>query len=588
MAQTVLDVLEATVHNYGDYPAMRVKGNGRWQTISWRAYRDQAMEVARGLIRLGLEPRQGVVILARNSPQWFLTAIGTIAAGGVPAGIYTTSPPEQCRYITAHADAVIAVVQDTAALQTFLGFRSELSKLKSIVLLEGAAADDRVCSWETLLELGRQLSEAALRRRVDAQRSGDVCSLIYTSGTTGLPKAVMISHQNIVWSAQSCARAYRAAAGEEFISYLPLSHIAEQLFSLHIPMAVGACTSFAESMDRLGENLREVRPHFFLGVPRVWEKIQAAIQAAGAEASTLRKYIVRWARGVGLQAGYAEQQGGPGPRFRGLAERLVFAKVRERLGLDRARCCFTSAAPIARGTLEFFLSLGIPILEAYGLSECAGPTTLSYPKRYRIGKAGLPMPGTELRIAADGEILIRGPHVFLGYYKDPAATREALDEAAWLHSGDIGALDDEGFLTITDRKKDIIITSGGENIAPQAVEMRLREVPGVAHAVLVGDGRKYVSALLLLDADQVPAAAEGVGSPARLVAEAAVCPIFRHYLERQVEMVNRGLSRPATIKRFAVLSTALSVEGGELTPTLKLKRRVIYQKYAEQIERLCS
>ncbi|MGF1613555.1 MAG: AMP-dependent synthetase/ligase [Gammaproteobacteria bacterium] len=585
-AHTVLDVLETRARRYGSHPALRARKDGRWQTTSWSAYHEQVMLAARGLMSLGLEPGAGVVIMAPNSPRWFLSAIGAIAAGGVPAGIYTTNPPEQCFYIAEHSDAVVAIVQDNATADLFLGLRARLPRLKAIVAIQGSAMSEHVYTWETLLERAAKVPEERLRARMAAQQADDVCSLIYTSGTTGSPKGVMIRHRNIVWNANTCVQAYAAQADDAFISYLPLSHIAEQLFTLHVPMAVGACTWFAQGFDTLADDLREARPSFFLGVPRVWEKIQSVMQAAGADASLLRRQLVAWARRIGLQSGFADQDGLARPRSHWLAEQLVFAKVRRRLGLDRARCCFTSAAPISRGTLEFFLSLGIPILEAYGMSECSGPATVSYPDRYRLGKAGVPLPGTELRLAEDGEILIRGPHVFLGYYKDDQATQATLDDEGWLHSGDIGTLDEHGFLAVTDRKKDMIITSGGENIAPQPVEMKLREIPGVAHAILVGDRRKYVTALLALDLGELSAVAARAGSPARVVEEACRCPIFRQYLEQQVDRVNLGLAHYSTIKRFAVLPEALTIDGGELTPTMKLRRRLIGEKYAAYIKRL--
>lgn len=565
---------------------MRAKKDGRWQTTSWRAYHEQVMLVARGLMALGLEPGSVVVIMAANSPQWFLSAIGTIAAGGIPAGIYTTTPAEQCCYIAEHSDAVIAIVQDQATANIFLRLRDRLPRLKAIVVMHGNTVGEAVYAWETLFEQGAKVSGERLQGRVAAQRADNVCSLIYTSGTTGPPKGVMIRNRNIVWIANACVQAYAAQPGDAFISYLPLSHIAEQFFSLHLPMASGACTSFAERLDTLASDLREIRPSFFLAVPRVWEKMQSAIQAAGAEASPLRRRIVALARRIGLQSGFADQEGLPRPRSYWLAEHLVFTKVRHRLGLDRARCCFTSAAPISKRTLEFFLSLGIPILEAYGMSECTGPATVSYPDRYRLGKAGVAVPGTEVQIAGDGEILIRGPHVFLGYYKDGRTTRETLDNEGWLHSGDIGQLDECGFLQITDRKKDIIITSGGENIAPQPIEMKLREIPGVAHAIIVGDRRKYVAALLALDPAQLPSVAALAGSPARAPREACTCTVFHRYLEQYIAAVNRGLAHYATIKRFAVLAEELTIDGGELTPTMKLRRRVIGEKYADRIERL--
>lgn len=585
-AYTVLNVLETSARRHGHRPALRARQDGRWQTTSWNAYYEQATLTARGLIALGLEPGAGVVIMAPNSPRWFLSAIGAIAAGGIPVGLYTTNPPAQCFYIAKHSDAAIAIVQDNVTADLFLRLRAQLPRLKAIVVMHGRVTSEEVSTWESLLERGAKVSGERLGARIAAQQTGDVCSLIYTSGTTGLPKGVMIRHQNIVWNANACVQAYAAQPGDAFISYLPLSHIAEQIFTLHIPMAAGACTWFAERMDTLADDLREIRPSFFLGVPRVWEKIQSAVQAAGAAASPMRRQLIGWARRVGLQAGFADQENRRRPSTYWLAERLVFARVRHRLGLDRARCCFTAAAPISRGTLEFFLSLGIPILEAYGMSECIGPTTVSYPHRYRIGKAGIPIPGTELQIADDGEILIRGPHVFLGYYKDAEATREARDEQGWLHSGDIGTLDESGFLEVTGRKKDIIITSGGENIVPQPVEMKLGEIPGVAHAILVGDRRKYVAALLILDPQELPTAAARAGSPARVPEEACTCALFRHYLQQQIERVNGDLAHYATIKRFAVLAEQLTIDGGELTPTMKLRRGLISEKYAEYIERL--
>ncbi|MDH3255739.1 MAG: AMP-binding protein, partial [Acidobacteriota bacterium] len=294
----------------------------------------------------------------------------------------------------------------------------------------------------------------------------------------------------------------------------------------------------------------------------------------------------RWARGVGLAASYAEQRGDRPPRFHGVARRLVFSKVRERLGLDRAALCATSAAPIALHTLEFFSSLGIPILEIYGMSECSGPGTVSTPDRYRLGKAGFAFPGAEIKVTDEGEICMRGPHVFLGYFKDPEATREALDAEGWLHSGDVGEIDADGFLSITDRLKELIITSGGKNIAPQLIEAKLKAIPAVAVPAVIGDRRKYLTALLTLDPERVEREAEALGSAARDVAEAASCPILRRALEASVERVNSTLASYETVKRFAILPGQFTIEGGELTPTMKLKRRVVSEKYGSEIEAL--
>jgi long-subunit acyl-CoA synthetase (AMP-forming) len=587
MPQTVIEVLETTARQQGSRPALRVKRGGEWRTTSWSEYAAEVRQVARGFMALGLQPGQGVVIMGYNRPEWFIADLAAIAAGGVPTGIYTTTAPDSVRYITDHCEAAVAVLENRSYLQGFLDIWPQLPKLKAIVLMDGESQEEGVRSWGWLRDLGGGVPEADLDARIAAQKPHDLCTLIYTSGTTGEPKGVMLSHENVVWTAAAVANAYDLGGEENVISYLPLSHIAEQIVSFHGPMAKGACTWFAESLEQLGENLREVRPQFFFAVPRVWEKIQAKMQAAGASNPPLRKKLVAWARRVGLAAGYADQGRGGRPLLAPLARKLVHSKVRQRLGLDRAVVCATSAAPISLDTLEFFLSLGIPILEVYGMSECTGPTTFSLPNRYRTGKAGYAMEGTELAtVGEQQEIRMRGPHVFLGYYKNEAATRECLDEEGWLHSGDVGTIDEDGFLKVTDRIKELIITSGGKNIAPQPIEGKLKAIPGIGQAVVLGDRKNYVAALLTIDPERLPQALAQAGSPATTAEEAARCPEFRKFLDAQVEAVNATLARYETVRRYAVLPEQLTVESGELTPTMKLKRRVINQRHAAEIAAL--
>lgn len=588
MSETVGQGFERAAASRSGEPALRFKRDGEWQVISWGGYRELVHRAARGFIALGLQPGQAVTIAGFNRPEWFVADLAAILAGGVPAGIYTSLTPEQCGYIAGHAGAAVSVVEDREQLDKMLAVREGLPALERLVLVDGDGDGDGdgVIGWDELLALGDEVDPAELERRMAAQRPEDLATLIYTSGTTGPPKAVMLSHRNITWTADALIGYLGIGAGEQFLSYLPLSHIAEQMVSLHAPIRVGACTAFAESLENLPRNLTEVRPTVFFAVPRVWEKVQAAISAAGAQAPPLRRRIAAWARRQGLAGGYAHQSGRRPPLGYGLARRLVFSKVRRKLGLDRARICACSAAPVTLDTLEFFLSLGIPIFEIYGMSEVTGPGTLCGPDRYRTGRAGFAIPGTELEIAADGEILMRGPHVFLGYYKDPEATAETLDADGWVHSGDIGELDADGFLKVTDRKKELIITSGGKNIAPAPIEARLRSIPAVAQAVVIGDGHNYLTALLTLDAERLPAEAEAAGSSAGDLEAAAVCPEIRDRIERQVEEVNRELAGVETIKRFSILPGELSIEGGELTPTMKIKRRVVQEKYAPQIEAL--
>lgn len=589
MRTTVPRRFEEIARARGDAPALRFKRDGIWEAISWADFSSRVSCAARGFMELGHRGGQAIAIIGFNRPEWVISDLAAIAAGGMPAGIYTTSTTEQCQYILEHSEAAVVVVENAGHLDRFLAIRDSLPELRGIVLMEGESEIEGVLSWEQLLALGETVPEERLEARIARQDPGDLATLIYTSGTTGPPKAVMLSHHNLVWTARAVVDALSLTAEDQFLSYLPLSHIAEQMISLHGPMQVGACTWFAESLERLPENLREVRPDVFFGVPRVWEKFQAAIAAAGAESAGLKKKIAAWARSKGLEGGYAAQRGEKLPHFYGVAERLVFSKVREKLGFDRARICAVSAAPITLDTLEFFLSLGIPILEVYGMSEVTGPGTLSKPDRLRTGRAGFAFPGVEVKIAEDGEILMRGPHVFLGYYKDQAATRETLDENGWIHSGDIGDIDEDGFVKVTDRKKELIITSGGKNIAPAPIEAQLKSIPCVAAAAVIGDSRNYLTALLTLDPDRIGQALEAAGSPARDIAAAAQCALFTRWMEEQVEKtVNATLSRVQSIKRIRLLAEQFTIEGGELTPTMKLKRRVVHTKYEREIEGLYS
>lgn len=590
MKTTVMAAMKQTVDKYGDRVALKHKINGQWTETTWKQYYEQVRTTARAFMALGLEKGKAVSILGNNCPQWFISDLAGIFAGAVPGGIYTTNSPEQCHYIAEHSEANIAVVENAEQLAKFKEIRADLPELKAIVLMNGADSDEGVYAWSDLPKLAEKVPEADLEARISEQQPDDCCTLIYTSGTTGNPKGVMITHDNITWTVGQVVQLIGANADDQIVSYLPLSHIAEQAISLHGPIAMGATTWFAESLDKLADNLAEVHPTFFVGVPRVWEKIQAKMMTAGAQNPWLKKKIAAWARKKGLEAAYARQEGKPYPAFYGLADKLVFSKVKEKLGLDRSRFFISTAAPISMDTLEFFHSLAIPITEVYGMSECTGPATVSLPEpfKYRIGWAGPAFPGAQVKIAEDGEVLMHGRHVFKGYFKNEAATEETIDTDGWLHSGDVGVIDDGGFLKITDRKKELIITAGGENIAPQVLEGKLKAIPMLSQAVVIGDRRKYLTALFTLDPEKVAQEAQAAGSSARNAEEAARCEKFMAHLQKQVDEVNKTLARVQTIKKFTVLPEELSVEGEELTPTMKLKRRIIYSKYGDAIESMYS
>lgn len=586
MACTIMDVMEATAARFAHKPALKAKQNGHWKTTTWKEYRDLVRQTARAFMSLGLKCGEAISIIGFNRPEWFISNLGAIYAGGVPTGLYTTSSAEQMRYIVAHNESRLIVVEDDSQLAKLKKVWGELPKLRAAILMSGEDDDERVHSWSELQVMAGNTADSELVKRIEAQKPEDLCTLIYTSGTTGSPKGVMLSHDNLTWTADQATTMACFTSDDRLISYLPLSHIAEQTVSLHAPLHSGACSWFAESIEKLPENLLEVRPTLFIAVPRVWEKIQSKIMAAGAESSGLKKKVALWAKRQGLAAGLAEQEGKLRPLSYTIANALVFRTVRQKLGLEEARIVATTAAPIARDTLDFFLSLGIPLMEIYGMSECTGPATMSLPGQYRTGAAGPPLLDTEIKITDNGEVCLRGRHVFMGYYKEVEQTKEAIDEEGWLHTGDVGSLDDRGFLTITDRIKELIITAGGENIAPQAIEALLKSIPVIGQAVVVGDRRKYLTALLTLDPDNLPVEAKRAESRATDIPSALECDRFRSYLDAQIQSVNKKLSRVQTIKRYDILPHDFTVEGGELTHTMKLKRRVILEKYAELIETL--
>jgi len=587
VTETVTATFRRAAEEFGERAALALRDESGWRTTSWRDYARQVEAVACGLIGLGAEPGTGVTSRSANRPEWAIADFAAIAAGAIPTGIFVTNSPEQCAYVVDHSEARVAIADTPQALAKLLAVRDRLPHLRTLVLLDGTSDAPGVIGWQELIAAGGAGEREELERRIAAQRPDDVATLIYTSGTTGTPKGVELTHRNLTWTAETAVRHdLRVSDAERQVSYLPLSHIAEQMISLHLPLQHGGVMHFVPALEQLPQALGEVRPTLFFAVPRVWEKLQAAVEAALAGAPPLRRRLARWAMRRGLAAGYAIQRGGSAPFAARLADRLVLAKVRRRLGLDLATHCASAAAPISLATLEFFLALGIPILEIYGLSETSGPGTVSRAWNFRTGRVGTPMTGVEVRVAEDGEVLMRGPNIFRGYRKDPDGTSAVLDADGWFHSGDIGAFDDEGFLRITDRKKELLVTSGGKKVAPAPIEGRLRDIAGVGHAVLIGEQRNYVTALLTVDSSRLPALAARVGSAARSVAEAADCPHLRAFFEQEVERVNRALARFESIRRFVVLPQEFSIDGGELTPTLKLKRRVILEKYASFIDQL--
>ncbi len=553
--------------------AYQAKQDGRWQSTTWKQFVEQVRTAARALMTLGFERGSKVAILGFNRPEWVILDHAAMMAGGAAAGIYTTCSADEVQYIVHHSEALVVLVEDAAQLAKIKAKRAELPLCKHIVMMRGATATGSdVLTWEDFLAKADGTTDSALDARVDAIEQADLATLIYTSGTTGPPKGVMLSHENLAWTAKALADIGAGTHEDVSLSYLPLSHIAEQMATVHMPATAGSSVWFAESIEKTPDNIKECRPTVFFGVPRIWEKFHAGLAGKLSEVKGGKAKLIAWARSVCARVNAHRDRGEAVPRMLDLQYRmvtkLVITKLKTALGFDRARTLISGAAPIAPDVLEFFASLDLPIREIYGQSEDTGPTSFNLPGKTKLGSVGPSLPGIQVKIADDGEILIKGPNVFLGYYKEAEATADALKDG-WLCSGDLGAFDKDGFLSITGRKKEIIITAGGKNIAPKNIEAALKQSPIVGEAVVIGDRRKYLTALITLSDE-----ATKVGDEQTL----------RSTLQAQIDQVNQTLARVEQVKKFAILPKPFGIDTGELTPTLKIKRKVIASKYATEIE----
>jgi long-chain acyl-CoA synthetase len=561
-------------------------GDTASETMTWAQYADRACRVAAGLRALGVRPGDRIVSMMRNRWEFYPSDIGVLLAGATPISIYNSSSPEQIEYLAGHSEAVVAIVGDVGMLGRFLKVRSDLPGLQKLVLIDdpdGLAPADVVPFADLLGAAPVDLAEAAGRVKPE-----DLLTLIYTSGTTGPPKGVMISNYNACWVVESMAQATgHPLTGWRQVSYLPMAHIAERLVTHYLHVGEGTDATMCPEPTELASYLREVRPEHFLGVPRVWEKIHAGISAAVASDPDKQAGFER-ALEVGHRADEVRVTGQPLPPDLAAAwdrvDREVFANVRAMVGMDQMRVALTGAAPIPRRVFDFFRAIGVPLSEVYGLSECTGPMTWS-PKS-RPGTVGPPIPGQEVKLLDDGEVCCRGGNVFSGYLKDPERTAEMLDSDGWLHSGDIGQFDEAGYVRIVDRKKELIITAGGKNISPANLEAAIKSYPLIGQACAIGDARPYMTALIVLDPDVAPAWARSRGIEFASLADLASHPDVRAEVERCVAEANTRFSQVEQIKKIAVLPTEWPPDSDELTPTMKLKRRGVLSKYADEIEKL--
>jgi len=578
----------------GDAVAMREKDLGVWRSVTWRQYGERARRVGLGLVALGLRPRDVVSIIAENGPEWLYTDLGTMSVGGVTNGIYTTDSPRQVEYIVNDSGTRFFFAGGEEQLDKILEGRARCPGLVKIVVfdLEGlhGFADAQVMSFDALLELGARYERehpGAWDSLVEIAKPEDLAILVYTSGTTGPPKGAMLSHRNIIFQLGFTDYLTEPRAGDQQLSFLPLSHVAERSFTIFYPLSTGSTVNFAESIDTVPDNLREVAPAVFFAVPRIWEKFYSGVALRMREATRAGRLAYRWAIGVGMRVAECRIQGrrpslGLRLLYR-LADLVALDNVKRSMGLHRARGAATGAAPIAPELIKWYMALGIDMREVYGQTENCGLATAMPADRIKLGTVGVARPDTEVRLSTQGEILLKGPHVFLGYYKNPERTAQTIVDG-WLHTGDVGRMDEEGFVTITDRMKDIIITAGGKNVTPSEIENQLKFSPFISDAVIIGDQRKFLSCLVMIDHETVAQFAQEKNVPFTNFASLCRAKEVQDLIWGEIERVNKQFARVETIKKFRLIEQLLTPEDEELTPTMKLKRTFVNRKYKDVID----
>jgi long-chain acyl-CoA synthetase len=584
----------------GDMTLFRQKKYGLWQSLSWREVGEIVHEAGMGLLELGFAVGETTSILGNTRQEWLFSDLAVLSCGGISSGIYPTDAASQVEYLTQDSNSVILFVEDDEQLDKALEVRERLPALRKIVVwdMDGLRDlhDEQVISFAALRELGRTRlarlgaaeAGAEWRARVSSRRPEELAILIYTSGTTGKPKGAMLSHRNILQTIRSFNMVIAQNENDERMSFLPLCHVAERTGGAYYSIYTGTKLNFVENPETIPENVREIAPTVFVAVPRVWEKFYSGVSIALKESNAFERWAYNLAIGIGLEKvkRYEARQPISGALnfAHWLARVLVLNNVRTLIGIHRSRMLITGAAPISPDLVRWYMALGVPMLEVWGMTETGGGSTAMPIERIKPGSIGVPGKLNEVRLSAEGEIQVRGPNVFMGYLNQPEKTAETIDAEGWLHTGDVGTVDDEGFYRISDRLKDIIITAGGKNITPSELENQIKFSPYITDAVVIGDKRPYLVCLIMIDQENVEKFAQDNDVPFSNYVSLTRAAEVQKLIEGEIERVNKQFARVEQVKKFRLIEKKLGAEDEELTPTMKLKRKLVSQKYAELIE----
>ncbi len=591
---TVPVIFKRTAEKYGGRVAMRKKEFGLWHDISWNEYYRLSLQVGAALISMGLNKGDCVSIIGDNCPEWVIADMGVQCSGGVAVGVYSTNAWPQAEYVIQNSESRFFFVENEEQLDKWFQFRDNVPMLKKVIVwdLEGLRhfEDPMVMTFEELLEMGKETlskSPSIVEDRAKDISPDDLSVLIYTSGTTGPPKGAMLTHRNVTWMADAVTTDNRIYGTDEVMSFLPLCHIFERLFSVFVHITHAYTVNFIENLDTVTDNMREISPTVGYAVPRIWEKYLSSVFIKMSDATWFKKIVFGLALKIGKQRATLKMSYKNVPAYLEalyqLAYLTVFRKLKERLGFERLRVAYSGAAPISPDVLLFFQSIGVNLIEGYGQTEGTGVTCASRIGMVKLGTVGPPLTGTEIKIAEDGEILVKSDGVFKGYYGNPDATAETLKDG-WLCSGDVGIVDDDGHIRITDRKKDIIVTAGGKNITPQYIENKLKFSPYINDAIVIGDKRKFISALIAIDEDNVVKYAQDHKVQFSTYKDLTQSPDIIGLIQKEVEKVNEALSRVEQIKKFKIIPKKLYEEDGEVTPTMKVKRKYVNEAFKDLIE----